>query len=456
MNTDIKKLSDLMNSSASPDSEEIYRKQNGGGFLKKLFGFDSDSEKYVNLTELIIESLDKNDVKTAEFLLNRKFVPDTDMTNNNGENILHKLVIHSNNSQIVSNALSLILNNKNYHSLINKPDNQGYTPFALAIQNGRHDIVSLMAQCGAKRDIGKFNILTDRDTSSSSDSASVYVKIIDFITPNLQKLPEENKINTNTKGKNIFKPQTQPQIEEYVVSNDNDKKLEEIVKGFDTTSTETKLPMTDNIGNHSMTDKKHIDTNTSTETFVSKLAEEMSKSKSNTQPQNELTQMGGANKKNKKNKTKKNKLLARMTKGELSRINEASQNQATEFHKAAIDKVYAILDKKDEYIARAVKAIIYSEIKEKSPQLSGLDKAAELLKMITKDKVNEVLKKKEAINEIVTLLKSKDEKYKTNKHDMNKSKEKGITSSDEMSTEDLGDSDSNSDSEEGVSDASDY
>jgi hypothetical protein len=96
-----------------------------------------------------------------------------------------------------------------------------------------------------------------------------------------------------------------------------------------------------------------------------------------------------------------------MSENEMRNISRAATNQKNQFHEETVEKILSHLSDKDRMIAKAVKAIIYDEIKQSKKELSGLDKAAEMLKMVTKKKVDEVLKQKDLINKIVSYLKDK-------------------------------------------------
>jgi len=92
---------------------------------------------------------------------------------------------------------------------------------------------------------------------------------------------------------------------------------------------------------------------------------------------------------------------------ELRKISRATMNQKNKFHEEAVEKINALLPTKDLLTARAVKAIIYDEIKQSNQNLSGLDRAAELIKAVTKKKVDEVLKQKDLIKKITEYLETR-------------------------------------------------
>jgi len=115
-----------------------------------------------------------------------------------------------------------------------------------------------------------------------------------------------------------------------------------------------------------------------------------------------------------------------MSEDDLHKISRVTINQKNKFHEEAIEKILELLPTKDQMTARAVKAIIYDEIKQTKQNLSGLDRAAELLKAVTKKKVEEVLKQKDQIKKIIEHIEAKNKERDSNpKGKDNTSKEKG-------------------------------
>jgi hypothetical protein len=104
-----------------------------------------------------------------------------------------------------------------------------------------------------------------------------------------------------------------------------------------------------------------------------------------------------------------------MSEDEMRNISRASNNQKNKFHEEAVEKILALLPTKDNMTAKAVKAIIYDEIKQSNQNLSGLDRAAELLKAVTKKKVEEALKQKSLIKEIIDHLEAKNKEFEASK-----------------------------------------
>ena len=167
----------------------------------------------------------------------------------------------------------------------------------------------------------------------------------------------------------------------------------------------------------------------------------------------------------------------------LKRIARETESKKDQLHAESLAKVNAILedlkkdlkDKKDkktaevmklltntedsEYLAKSVKAILYQDVKESKPELSGLDRANETLKSATKANILKALEKKDVIDSIVTHLKTKDEerrrKLSQSEDKSKKSESKPMdnstvqTSTMEFESSDMSGGDSELDTDEG-------
>jgi len=136
-----------------------------------------------------------------------------------------------------------------------------------------------------------------------------------------------------------------------------------------------------------------------------------------------------------------------MSDDEMHKISRATINQKNKFHEEAVEKIQALLPTKDVPTAKAVKAIIYDEIKQTKQNLSGLDRAAELLKAVTKKKVEEVLKQKELIKKIIEHIENRnkerdasndDHKAKGKKSDESSKKKKTLDRSKKLKSKENG------------------
>jgi hypothetical protein len=113
-------------------------------------------------------------------------------------------------------------------------------------------------------------------------------------------------------------------------------------------------------------------------------------------------------------------IFGKMSENEMRKIARSVINQKDKFHIEALDKVISHMpNKNDTIMAKAVKAIIYDEIKKSKPELTGLDKAAELLKAITQKKVDEVLKQKDVVKQISNLIETKQKEREQRPKDNN-------------------------------------
>lgn len=144
-------------------------------------------------------------------------------------------------------------------------------------------------------------------------------------------------------------------------------------------------------------------------------------------------------------------MMGGMSDNEMKNIARATSNQKEKLHEEAVNKILSHLPTKDILLARAIKGIIYKEVKDTHKEMTGLDKAAEMLKLITKSKVDEVLKQKDEIKKRVAYFEEKNkEKNKTsNKSKMNRSNKNNKNNKISRTMPDL-------DFESSVTDTSDY
>ena len=117
-----------------------------------------------------------------------------------------------------------------------------------------------------------------------------------------------------------------------------------------------------------------------------------------------------------------------MSDNEMRNIARASTNQKSTLHTEAVAKILKHLGKDGDMLtAKAVKAILYDEIKQKLTTSSGLDKAAALLKMAEEKKnIDKALKQETKLAMIISYLKKKEEDLKNPSNDT-KSKKKPKT-----------------------------
>lgn len=91
----------------------------------------------------------------------------------------------------------------------------------------------------------------------------------------------------------------------------------------------------------------------------------------------------------------------------------AAANQKDKLHAEAVEQILSHLPINDEILAKAVKALIYDEIKQANPELSGLDKTAIMMKVISKKKVEDTLKKTDLIELISKKIEERNERFKS-------------------------------------------
>ena len=345
----------------------------------------------ISISKLIANAFEKN-IVVAEYIINDilekyDFEPDV-----SGGNILHFLVRISKTNENADNILKKILTSTHHKEILkiylNQEDNSDETPLVIAINAGKHDLATLMISCGASRKLAGIDIVTDYGDTSERNVVTIFARPVG----------EKKQISDIPKG-----------IENTITA---------IVKGFKTMS---EVDTSHNILNSSALPQR-INVYVNSKPFIdpAKLNGDLDSDKFIEIFGGELT--GGGNKKAKKNKKNKRKLKSysenysvneNSEKSEkndfMRRIARATNDQASKFHDEAIAKIKSLLpsNNNDEITAKAVKAIIYDEIKNTRKELTFLDKAAELLKAITKDKVADAISNKSRIKEIMKYIEDK-------------------------------------------------
>jgi hypothetical protein len=392
--------------------------QNGGGcnFITSLFGNDN---KYINITQLIIEMIEQGDLEVANKLLIRgNFVPDMEYKDGDGNNLLHSLAKASCKSEYAKKGLYLLTQSGKNKKALNCRNKYGKQPLQYLTNDNDTDIMNYLINNGA-------DVVSDIERDDYEDTYSIPMTIFSNLSAHDEPLKKPQKIT------NIFSKHTD--------SNKNDI-LKNIIREFNNNDTQqTELQQTDNrtiehlsnLLNQQSEEKRSIQMN-DTDKFVD-LMRTMMEGNNN---------MIGGNKKITTKKTNANTITGTRRMRTYSELTEAynifggsenddtddaddadgadgnassllleraTMSKASKYHKQALEKIQSLLeDKTDIILAKAIKAIIYGEIKQSKPELSNLDKSMETNKMITQEKVNEILKKnKDRLNEILLYLKNK-------------------------------------------------
>jgi len=203
------------------------KNMSGGSFLNYLFG--SDCKKTLNATELIMKALTNPDTKIVDFLLEQKFVPDMNITDENKRNILHLLTINFRKSPIIRRALINLI--KNEKDSLNTKDKLGNTPVHYACEMDLPRVVEYMYSKGAKKiannnDMIVVSVISEYDSSSDSDNKS--------FTFNLSETLERQ-----SKPLTIIEKQPIMLMNNSLGNQDNIiKAIGDIVNSFDTTQTD--------------------------------------------------------------------------------------------------------------------------------------------------------------------------------------------------------------------------
>lgn len=416
--------------------------QDGGcNFISSLFG---QNKKYINITQLIIEMLESGEIEVAEKLLIRGgFIPDMDCCDSEGNNMLHSLAKVSCKSSICKKALIILTNNGKNKKALNHRNKYNKTPLHyIPYISENTDIMNYLLNNGADvisvveteevEPINNINIpisiLTELSDHPTYDNITVH-KPIRVSNTDIFAKPHNNE---NDRDDNFI----DNIINDFNKNSRNDTLHSSIVPtDMDTVVITDKLINSlnpdkiqrpqNNVVSNVMNNHEHL-SEPETDKFVEMMRTIM---------EGTDNMMGGRRKKQTRNTTNivngNRKMLNfsdlpddAMAYSEysseggdiLSRLSRVVENKSSKYHDEALQKILSHLpDKTDLLLARAVKAIIYAEIKTEKPELGNLDKAMELLKSISSKKIKSVLKQEEQIQQIKKYItdKTKNKKNKT-------------------------------------------
>jgi ankyrin repeat protein len=429
-------------SATSPIPDESHQMK-GGSFLNNIFG--QNNNKYENITKLLMDAINECNVPVIDYFLSRKFVPELTLTDVNGNNILHNLIIaNTKGSELAYRALTFILStdNSSLSSALNVQNKQGDTPLHYAIRSELDTIVSLMMMKGAKKMKNNDGFHPITETEVSETYTVITVTKPDTDLGRLFQIPEDSELERTEMPQmtNYNKPKTiqmdlideEPSIFEsqtYAQTQDVKKSPKQTSKdnGAMDLLKEFELLLKDN--------KTVKDTRKSLD--VGKLLDDQGVGTTEFKEyvgERKGSMIGGGSRKMisgyrimKKNVDSEyydqfggeseldkgdipteldgdgdgdnmlDDFSDNMMSRELEMLAREAVNQKTKLHDEAIEKTLKHLkgDDKNEMSAKTIKSLIYNEVKTEKPELSGLDRATEMVKRITKKRVDELVKSKE-------------------------------------------------------------
>jgi len=409
----------------------INENQSGGGFLSSLF--NSGNKK------LITKAFANDNVNAVVFLLEHDFEIDCCYVDDNNKNALHYMVQHADYNECINNKLVEVLEKGGIHSsCINHQDCDGNTPFHLAVQNGNDQLATLLEKCGADKSI-RNNEGDYIEEIKEEESGEQNVKYSTNIFIKTENKPASSRLGSIMNLLNNKREQENPT--ETIGFNRQDAENDDSILTFDVNDSmhNTNKPQIPQMKQHHMPQPMHQsmppmpqsnDTNVvdnkannlpvsaDTDMFINDIFSRLK--------QNNTQQTGGASSRrntfNRKITTYSDVNLSEG--GDLSTSNynfESSisdlseyaneKSKKNEIHQEAIDKIMKLLKTDDEKLAKSYKAILYKKVKDDNPDLSGLDRATKMLKLVKKSELNKI--SQEDIDPIYKYLSEKVESKKS-------------------------------------------
>ena len=372
--------------------------QNGGFFWGANGGNKNDEN-------CLIAARTKN-YEVVDFMLNHDMLSELTAQDEEGNTLLHYLARDFSVNSKVNAIISSLLKRNNVSQFINIQDKNGDTPLIAAVRAGNMSLSEQLISNGANKQIKNNDGLyvgseSEKGTNTRSSSRVTSEK---ELTESINDM-----VNMFVKmGRPVVIDTESPYIINTESANMPDHlSITESIKSYADTS--------DNASSFSIKD---------TDTFLNMLEHKYIKG----------TQKGGAYQKGVKQVRIGNRNLryyghegsyeGTASDAELSRMID---NQASDIHKRVVEKIMDIL-KIEENIARNYKAAIYKEVRDEQPNLAGLDRAVEMEKRVTKDKLKSIDIKK-VTKEIEQHLKEKNKERA--ERDNNTDNKKSVTKKDD-------------------------
>jgi hypothetical protein len=380
--------------------------QNGG-----FFGlFETDK----TLTKLICSSLDEGKIDIACYLL-KKLINNSELgkvdfkcttKDNRKLNILHLLAMNSKNPQVIDIIRQILSSDVNIEKALNAQDKDGNTPvLRLFKETQDSNLIELAKNKGADTTIQNeagINIMTDKDTtemhkSESDNDYSIFNKKTDS---DKSMTTESNTASdtllftnvgntenlTNLVG-NISKPN---KLSESSISNTTQN-----INALDT--------IANNMEKHSVggsyDSQEIIDMLMNTQTGGKKRKSTKKMSRSGTRHVNTYSEFTSSDN------------------SAVNRLSRSVDNKSEQLHQSAMEKIKSILKDVEPKLkgeelslkARAYKAIIYAQVKDKNPSMSNYERAVELEKQVTESNIKNIKKNESSrLEDIASHISEKD------------------------------------------------
>jgi hypothetical protein len=441
------------------------RNMSGGGFLSSLFGDKSGME--MNVTKLLMNAIEQGNISVVDFLLCQKFTPDFEQVDKDGNNLIICLISIANKSSKVQTSLAQIIENAPI-DVLNRTNKKGNNALHCTVYMGLDQLSAMLIKRGVRRNENNegYEVVTDKPDDEiiivrkgrSSNPlpvekgvvGSIFVKSEPVVVDQNEMLNQiVRQWRTSTEPIETIGYRSSPYVRNPSLSNRsspyvrNPSNVIELNANNQYSSTSEII----DLGN------KQDSINS--EDFMNHIKQRLQEI--------ENPMRGGAAKKSKKGKKAKThaKVLAKISghrnmatysemnefhemegglsesETPLSELARAVDNETTKLHDKAVEKIEAILKDmkvKGDLLANAVKAVIYKKIIDSKPELSGLDRAAEMLKNITEANIKAILKddRKTIDDVIIPKLKEREARDKNansneNSKDKKEKKEKKTT-----------------------------
>jgi hypothetical protein len=336
------------------------------------------------------------DYGVVDFMLNHDMLSELSSQDEEGSTLLHYLARDFSVNSKANAIISSLLKRNDVLQFINIQDKNGDTPLIAAVKAGNMSLSEQLISSGANRQIKNNDGLyvgseSERGTNSNTQTSS--------------RVTSEKELTESINDMvNMFVKMGRPVVIDTDIEIMNTESANMPDHLSITESLKSHVDTSDNVSSFSIKD---------TDTFLNMLEHKYIKGAQ----QGGSYQKGGVKQVRIGNRTlryygNEGSYEGTASDAELSRMID---NQASDIHKRVVEKIMDILSI-DEKIARNYKAAIYKEVRDEQPNLANLDRAVEMEKRITKDKLKSIDIKK-VTKEIEKHLQEKDKERADNKND---------------------------------------
>lgn len=379
-----------------------------------------DTKTHINVTKMISDACKTGSTDIIDFIFtNYRFKPDYEFRNENGDNIYHILCNCASRSRSAMYVLKTMLEGNMGQHILNDDNNNGDTPLHCAARNGLGNIVSLMISNGADRTRNSNNdmVLTETEADpmpvqptslTGNATADLAIGTVGTLLSD-----EDSREKIKSGVSNILQ-----MVNDKFAESDTEFTMRDTATNANDASDINTNNAVNNVESEPVTTVVHENTESMIDNLRNKLLNFPSKSNTQSQTDNMKGGKSRSKSRNKSNGMRQMTITGTRSMNTYSEVNEDFESEQplmggkaeelekvknefkksrNDIHEMIIPKIEEVLKEMDvEYdndTTKAIKAILYKNVKETMPHLNGLDRASETLNRITPETLADLMDK---------------------------------------------------------------